>query len=54
MHTGAVPFWMKFNSEPSLQELEEYLREAPAYDEIYLMLFQHGVESPALRTTEDW
>jgi hypothetical protein len=54
LHTGAVPFWMKFNSEPSLQELEEYLREAPAYDEIYLMLFQHGVESPGLPSKDDW
>ncbi|WP_187361005.1 hypothetical protein [Phytoactinopolyspora mesophila] len=54
MRTGAVPFWMKFNSEPSLRELDEYLREAPPYDEIYLMLFQHGVESPGLPSKRDW
>jgi hypothetical protein len=54
LRTGSVPFWMKFNTEPSLERLDRYLEQAPPYDEIYLMLFQHGVEAAGLPPKEDW
>ena len=54
LRTGSVPFWMKFNMEPSLQWIEQYLREADPYDFIHLMLFSHGVEAVGLPSIEDW
>lgn len=54
LKTGSVPFWMKFNKQPSLDALENYLDSADPYDEIYLMLFSHGVESVGLPPIERW
>lgn len=54
LHTGSVPFWMVFNMEPSLQRVHEYLDGAEPFDEIYLMLFAHGVESVGLAKIEEW
>jgi hypothetical protein len=54
MRTGSVPFWMKFNTEVSLEWLRAYLDEAEAYDDIHLMLFAHGVEGVGLPPLERW
>jgi hypothetical protein len=54
LRTGSVPFWMTFNMEPSLRALEAYLRKSPTYDDVHLMLFQHGVEAAGLPTREQW
>jgi hypothetical protein len=54
IRTGSVPFWMVFNMEPSLDALERYLDSTEPFDEIYLMLFQHGVESIGLPRKEQW
>jgi hypothetical protein len=54
MRTGSVPFWMKFNMEPSLEALERYLKSTDPYDDIHLMLFQHGVEAAGLPPREEW
>lgn len=54
IRTGSAPFWMVFNMEPSLRALETYLDEAEPFDEIYLMLFQHGVRSVGLPSGEEW
>jgi len=54
LRTGSVPFWMKFNTEPCLERVEEYLDGADPYDEIRLMLFSHGVESIGLASIERW
>lgn len=48
LRTGSVPFWMTFNKEPSARLLEEYLNRSEPFDEIYLMLFSHGVDSIGL------
>ena len=45
LRTGSVPYWSVFNTEPSADALQSYLDSVPAYDEINLMLFSHGVES---------
>jgi hypothetical protein len=52
--TGSVPYWMKFNTEPSLASLDEYVRGVEPYDEIYLMLFQHGVKAVGVPSKEEW
>lgn len=54
LRTGSVPFWMKFNMQPSLAVLQNYLNAAEPYDYIHLMLFAHGVDSPGLPSIEEW
>ncbi|MBE9198679.1 MULTISPECIES: hypothetical protein [unclassified Nodularia (in: cyanobacteria)] len=54
LRTGSVPFWLKFNMESSLDEIKDYLRKADPYDEIFMSLFSHGVESVGLPSIEQW
>jgi hypothetical protein len=54
VRTGSVPFWMVFNKEPSADALEDYLRRERKFEEIYLMLFSHGVNSIGLVPIERW
>ncbi|MGH7231380.1 MAG: hypothetical protein ACREJU_08475 [Nitrospiraceae bacterium] len=54
IRTGSVPFWMVFNKEPSFRALDAYLRRSDAFDEIYVMLFSHGVDSIGLVPIEQW
>jgi hypothetical protein len=54
LRTGSVPFWMKFNMEPSLEYLEQYLDSTDPYDEIYLILFSHGVDAVGLPSIDRW
>ena len=54
IQTGSVPFWMVFNKQPSAQALETYLDAGDPFDEIYMMLFSHGVESIGLTPVEHW
>jgi len=54
LRTGSVPFWMKFNMEPSLNWIEKYLESADPYDEIYLILFSNGVEAVGLPPIDRW
>ncbi|RUR76008.1 hypothetical protein ACF3DV_26305 [Chlorogloeopsis fritschii PCC 9212] len=54
LRTGSVPFWMKFNMQPSLEWIENYLENTDPYDEIYMMLFSHGVDAVGLPSIESW
>lgn len=54
LRTGSVPYWMTFNMQPSLDAAHTYLDHAEPYDEIHLMLFQHGVEAVGLPTKQQW
>jgi hypothetical protein len=54
LKTGSVPFWMKFNMQPSLHFLQAYLNSADPFDEIHVMLFAHGVESVGLPSIGEW
>lgn len=54
LRTGAVPFWMKFNKEPSLDWARRYLAQAEPFDHVHLMLFAHGVNSVGLPPIEAW
>ncbi len=51
---GAVPFWMFFNCEPSLDSLTRFLDARSSFDEIHAMLFSHGVESIGLASIDAW
>lgn len=44
LRTGAVPFWLVFNTNSSARELERYLRTRGPFDEIYLTLFANSVQ----------
>jgi hypothetical protein len=54
IRTGAVPFWMVFNKLPSAEAVEGYLDARDPFDEIYMMLFSHGVESIGLTPIDRW
>lgn len=54
LRTGSTPFWMKFNMEPSAEWLEQYLDGGTGWDDLYLMLFSHGVECVGLPPLERW
>jgi hypothetical protein len=45
---------MVFNKEPSAEALKAYLDGRDSFDEIYMMLFSHGVESIGLTPIEEW
>ncbi|MGK9170990.1 hypothetical protein KXR53_32135 [Inquilinus limosus] len=54
LRTGSVPFWMKFNMEPSADWLRRYLDHSEKFDHLHLMLFSHGLESIGLVPIEGW
>ena len=54
LRTGSVPYWLKFNMQPSLDAVNAYLDSTEPYDDIHLMLFQHGVEAVGLPPKEAW
>ncbi len=54
IRTRSVPFWMVFNTEGSFQALDRYLGPAPAFDELLITLFSHGVDSIGLVPIREW
>jgi hypothetical protein len=54
LRTGSVPFWMKFNMEPSVECIENYLDNREPFDEINLMLFNNGVEAAGFPQIDRW
>jgi hypothetical protein len=54
LRTRSVPFWMVFNTEGSFRALDGYLGRAPAFDEILITLFSHGVDSIGLVPIRQW
>lgn len=54
LRTGAVPFWMEFNTERSATRLGRYLADVEPYRELYATLFSHGVASIGLAPISRW
>jgi hypothetical protein len=54
LKTGSIPFWMVFNTEGSATACARYVDSRPAFDEMYLMLFSHGVDSIGLASIPEW
>src|SRR6266850_368641 len=54
VRTGSIPFWTVFNTQPSATALAAYLERTQAFDEIFLMLFSHGVDSIGLAPIARW
>jgi hypothetical protein len=45
---------VEFNMEPSLAAAHAYLDAVEPFEEIYAMLFNHGVEAVGLPTIDEW
>lgn len=54
LRTGSAPYWMSFNMQPSLDRVRRYLDSGDPYEEIFLMLFAHGVNSVGLPPVDAW
>ncbi len=54
LRTGSVPFWLSFTSESDADAIESYLDDADPYEELYLSLFSHGVDSAGLADADRW
>lgn len=54
LRLGAVPFWSRFNMEPSYDVLRRYLDGTEPYREIQLNLFSHGLCSPGTVPLRQW
>lgn len=54
LRTGTVPFWMTFNTRPSLQAADAYVGSRDDFDELYLSLFAHGSDSVGLPSIAEW
>jgi hypothetical protein len=51
---GAVPFWIRFNMQPSFDDLQRYLERVEAYDDIHVNLFSQGLWSPGVVPVHHW
>lgn len=54
LRLGAVPFWSRFNMEPSYLELTRYLTGTEPYDYIHVNLFSQGLWSPGVVPVRHW
>lgn len=54
LRTGSVPFWLSFTSASDADAIETYLDASRPYEEVYVSLFSHGVESAGLADIERW
>jgi hypothetical protein len=52
--TRAVPLWLTFGTEPSLDVFSKYLGDSDGFDEIAITLFPHGVRSAGYAAAERW
>lgn len=54
IRTGSIPYWLVFNKEPSEISLREYLEQVGQVDEIFILLFSHGMNSVGFVPLERW
>ena len=57
LRSGAIPYWTVFSTHRSLRRALTYLADKDAradFDEIFIMLFPHGVQSVGLASPSDW
>jgi hypothetical protein len=54
LRVGAVPFWLVFSTEPQDEFLTGWLERQDPFDEIGIILFSHGVESPGVVPVDRW
>lgn len=54
LRSPTVPWWSLFNVDRSASRIEAYLEDANGFDEIWMALFSHGVDSIGLAPIERW
>ncbi|RCV49865.1 hypothetical protein DEF24_24825, partial [Marinitenerispora sediminis] len=54
LRTGSVPYWSVFGTETARAGLAAYLDGTDPYDEIRVLLFNHGTDSIGLASAADW
>lgn len=54
LRSGAIPFWLPFNTEPGDAALEHYVATRGPFREVYLMLLSNGVNAIGLVPIERW
>ncbi|MEV5547420.1 hypothetical protein AB0L35_15045 [Streptomyces sp. NPDC052309] len=54
LRTGSVPYWTVFGTQAFRAHLEAYLDASAPYEEIRILLFNHGTESIGLAGAQDW
>lgn len=54
INTASVPYWSFFAVRPALDALDEHLRRSAPYDQVSIMLFQHGTDSPGAAPPPEW
>ncbi|MGW2181577.1 hypothetical protein ACWCXX_26460 [Streptomyces sp. NPDC001732] len=54
LRTGSVPYWTVLGTETFRAGLNAYLDATDPYDEIRIMLFNHGTDSIGLASGEAW
>lgn len=54
LKTGSVPYWLPFMTNAEAQSLDKYLETTAPYDQIYVSLFSHGLESIGLAPPDRW
>ncbi|MGO1971746.1 MAG: hypothetical protein ACTH2Q_02200 [Propionibacteriaceae bacterium] len=54
INTASVPYWTFFAVRPALKALDDHLQHSAPYDNVSIMLFQHGADSPGIAGPRDW
>lgn len=55
LRTGSIPYWLSFTVEDDAEALDAFLDETPeSFEEIYVILFSHGVDSAGLAGADRW
>jgi len=54
INAGIVPFWAFFSVRPAVQALDDHLAGSARYDDVYVLPFQHGVDSEGIATPAAW
>ncbi|GAA1168127.1 hypothetical protein [Nesterenkonia sandarakina] len=54
LNTGSVPLWNRFHASPEFDSVQAYLEQARPYEDVYISLFAHGLDSPGIVPIEDW
>lgn len=54
LRTASVPWWALFGIEPSADRLERYLAASDPFEEVGIMLFNHGMEGAGFAPIDRW
>jgi hypothetical protein len=54
INAGIVPFWAFFSVQRAVQALDDHLARSASYSDVYVLPFQHGVDSEGIATPAAW